>query len=172
MESVLNLSEAAQWLEIRALAHMVQESVDSGKWAYLAVLSVFVMIEVNKRWLASKLPSVKKNAAQYSAGLGALTGAVLSDDKASGAIGGMLVGNAASGLYSSLLKPISQFLRFDVAGFLTLLLGLAGAVHKSVSKKSAQEKQKVIDEFHEAMKLTKGEEPSTKELEKWMSKHL
>lgn len=157
---MIDLTGLAEWASISALAEGVQAAVDSGKWAYLAVISVFIFIQ-----LAKRSDHVKKNATRYSAGLGAATGAVLSPDPVSGAVGGLLVGNAASGLYS-LLKPV---ITGDLLKALLLALKLTGLVYgKAKEKKDKQ----VVKDFEKAIEKTKGEEPTTEDLEKWFKENL
>lgn len=95
-----------------ALATKVQQAVESKNYVFVAVIAMTFLLQLAKVFCGSKFPSLKKNAAQYSAfggaGIGAATSALTGGDAMQGAVGGMLVGNAASGLYSSILKPIGK----------------------------------------------------------------
>lgn len=139
---------------IFSLAEGVQGAVEEGKWAYLAVISIFILMQVAKRW-----SHIKKHAPQYSAGFGALTGAVLSDEPMNGALGGAMVGNAASGLYS-LLKPI-------MGGNIWLILKV---VAEGIKKFQRWDQKKALEDFDTAVKKAENED-STKELEEWMGKN-
>lgn len=137
------------------LADSVQDAVEAGRWAYLAVISVFIMIQ-----LAKKSDHIKKNASRYSAGLGAVTGAVLSDDPVQGAMGGLMVGNAASGLFS-LLKS------FSGNSVVSLLVLLANEIRAATTKNS----KKIEADFDKAFDSAKSE-GNTEELEKWNKENL
>lgn len=156
----MGLLELSEWGMIGEVAQAVQNAVDGGKWAYLAVISVFVVIQVMKR-----SQHIKKNATQYAAGAGAATGAVLSDDPVSGAVGGLMVGNAASGLYS-LLKPVIQG---DLLKALLVAIRLTSVVYGKIKAKN---KKEVLADFDKAIEKTKGENPSTQELEEWFKKNI
>jgi hypothetical protein len=157
MTELLGLGE---WASISTLAQGVQNAVEGGKWAYLAVISIFVLIQLMK-----KNSHVKKNASRYSAGAGATVGAILGADPVSGAVGGLMVGNAASGLYS-LLKPI-------IGGdFLKALMVAVKMTNRVYGLIKAKEKKEILADFDKAIDSTKGENPSTKELEEWFKKNI
>lgn len=156
----MKLLELTEWGLIGQVAEGVQKAVDGGKWAYLAVIGLFVVIQVLKR-----SQHIKRNATQYAAGAGAAAGAVLSNDPVSGAVGGLMVGNAASGLYS-LLKPIIQG---ELLAAILAAFKMASFLYKRVDKKTRKEK---IKEFDKAVEKTKGENPSTKDLEEWFKKNI
>jgi len=147
--------EFLKWDAILGLAESVQMSVDEGRWAYLAVISIFLIIQ-----FAKKSEHVKKNAPRYSAGAGAAIGSILSDDPAQGALGGLMVGNAASGLFS-LLKS------FRGPQFIGLIVFLASKIRAAVGK-SDREKAKAFDRAFDRAK----EEDNTEELEKWYKKNM
>lgn len=157
---MLDFTALGEWASISALAEGVQQAVENGKWVYLGVIFIFVMIQ-----LAKKSNHIKKNATRYSAGAGAVAGAVLSNDPVNGAVGGMLMGNAASGLYS-LLKPI---IYGDFIKALLIALKLTNWVYSKAKEKKDKE---VVKEFEKALESTKGEKANTRELEEWFRDNM
>lgn len=94
-----------------AIATAVQKAVESGNYVFVAVVVLMLGLQALKIIYSSKSSSLRRNAAQYSAMGGAtmgVAGAMMTGgDPAQGAVGGLLVGNAASGLYST-LKPVGE----------------------------------------------------------------
>lgn len=92
-----------------ALATSVQKAVDNGNYIFMAVIVLMLLIEALKA-IFYKRPHMKKYAPQAAALGGGVMGGTFSamtgGDPLQGAVGGILAGNAASGLYSSALKPL------------------------------------------------------------------
>lgn len=92
-----------------ALATAIQKAVESGNYVFVAVIALMFGLQVLKVIFGQRSSSIRQNAAQYSALGGAAIGSAMTSvtggDPVEGAVGGLLVGNAASGLYST-LKPI------------------------------------------------------------------
>lgn len=166
-------SQATEALTLVHIADAVQKAVDQGAWAFLAVIAIYVFIEANKATLGQKMPSVKRNAAQISAGVGALGGAVLAEDPVNGALGGLIIGNAASGFYASFMKPLMAVFGAKVGATVWLALKMFFLAREGMKNTSQEEKKETLKELDEALKKAKDKErPSTKELEKWFSKHV
>ncbi len=93
-----------------ALAAAVQKAVENGQYAFVAVIVLMFGLQVAKIVFGRRSKSVRRNAAQYSAIGGTAVGAAMTSltggDPVEGAVGGLMVGNAASGLYSSIAKPL------------------------------------------------------------------
>lgn len=158
------------------LAKAIQDGVEGQNYVYLAVIIFMFGMQAVKMLGASKVPSLKKHTASYSTAGGASVGAVMSNiagsDPVQGAIGGAMVGNASSGLYSTVKSlftgPLSYIpLLFTVGAPAALLVMQA-------LKKTPQEKRKeLMTDFDSAMKKAKKKKGrSTKDLEKWFSENL
>lgn len=167
-----------------ALATAVQKGVESRNYVFVAVLGLMFGLEILKIFMGSKYPSFKRNAAQYSAVSGVVVGSVGSSlaggDPVSGALGGMMVGNAASGLYSSILKPVGGYLKqmvnYLAQTYFPLVIAAIGAayvLYRSLKKSPREERKEILSDFDAAMEKVKDKEnPSTKELESWLKKHF
>lgn len=106
---------AGEYAGIMALAAAVQKAFESSQYAFIAVIGLMLSIQLVKALTARRSDHMKRNAHRYAAGGGALMGGAMSQytgsDPVAGAVGGMMVGNAASGLYSTVVKPLGKLVR-------------------------------------------------------------
>ncbi len=166
-------------------ATSVQKAVENGQYVFVAVIALLFLMQIAKAFFSYRYKSVRHNASQYSAATGTVVGGLAAhltgSDPVSGSLGGMLAGNAASGLYSSLVKPLSRFVFPKILGGtlwylpLILIFGVAAyfGIVKIVRKSPRQKRQTMLLDFDKAMAKVKDKEnPSTLELEKWLTKQL
>lgn len=159
------------------LANQVQDAFESGQYAFVLIVLLMVGLQIAKSLGGRRCPTLKKHAAPYSAGIGALIGGsaanITGSDPMMGALGGLMAGNAASGLYST-LKPI--LLSIGNLGVLLPIVGIGGsliyALYKALIKSPTEKRRENLESLKSAMNKMHEDQPSTKELEAWISKHI
>lgn len=161
------------------LATAVQKAVDSGQYVFAAVVVLMLCMELVKAFSGKKREHLRKHASKYVAGAGAVTGGLAAKasgaDPVIGSVGGMMMGNAASGLYSSVFKPLIKNLPSWVSALpylLPVLIPMGAVILGKLSKTSREKRRELLSDFDQAMKKAKSDEPSTKDLEKWISENL
>jgi hypothetical protein len=156
-------------------ASSIQEAIDKGNYVFVGVIVLMLVIQFLKATCGRKFPSVKKHAAQYSALGGALAGGAVAQsvnaDPIAGAVGGLITGNAASGLYSSFVKPLLSGLG-NVFPAAMLAVPVFGLVYKAVAKSKNEKRKEVTESFNKAIEQVNSDNPNTKDLEKWFAKNL
>lgn len=167
-----------------ALATAVQKAVEAKNFTFLAVIILMFGIQILKSFSKNKMPHMKRNAAQYSAmggaAIGAAGSAAMGSDPVHGATGGFMVGNAASGLYSTLKRPVMWLWDLLTSGLvLKYLLPIAGglgltfALYKGLKRSPREKRKKILTDLDKAiLKIKDKENPTTRELEKWFSENL
>jgi hypothetical protein len=172
------------------LAESIQSAVEKQQYVFLAVMGIIFGVQLLKIILASRYPSIKDNAGHYAALGGAAVGVgmslVTNGDPIQGATGGFLVGNAASGMYSSVVGPGKRILQYVYGGVKNLFIGKLAVipavilgiiaiiiVFMKVFSRTPRDKRKIIlNDFDQAMEKSKGDNPSTKDLEQWFTQNL
>ena len=87
-----------------ALIPTLQEAVEQQNWAMVVVISLMSLTWLIKRFLLAKDGSQKDLLPAVSAGLGTVLGTAVAPDPVMGAMGGLMLGNAASGMYDVLKR--------------------------------------------------------------------
>ena len=98
--------------EVVNLLPEVQRALEGKNWAYLLVLVLMIVTYAIKRFCLSKDGSQDRRLPIITSTMGAFLGAAgsvaLSGDILSGAIGGLMAGNAANGAYDAFIKPVKK----------------------------------------------------------------
>jgi hypothetical protein len=101
--------------ELMQLSGPINRAIEAQNWGLLIVLLVLLITACAKRFWAqnddSKKARLPKISAITGAGIGSIIAATGQVDPMTGVIGGMLMGNAATGLYDAGVKPLKKRLK-------------------------------------------------------------
>lgn len=106
-------------MDFQSMSEMMSAAMQSQDKIYMGIIAIFVLMQLFKKTAEKKVPGVRKAAPQITAGasstVGALIASQMGQSPSEGAVAGLLMGNAASGMYDT-LKPLGRLGKKFLAG--------------------------------------------------------